>query len=617
MKKKLCGPKMWICIALVLCLISMIAVSLIQSQAGSITIKEMSWESPSGHQLSAYLYKPANATKDTPAPAVVTVEGWYNNKEMQDLYTVELARRGYVVLALDMHSHGNSESLTHADLYDGAVGVDGAVQLIASLPYVDKANIGVTGHSSGGTACNMAVAIDNERETPLIKAVLQQAGDWQDDTGADHSGDYGSRDVGLIASEYDDFYFGTYDDKGNMLTNPMHFLETDGAKKFLNFNEDGFTGTAEGGKYYTKDFDGKTSYRVIFRPTCIHPMVVFNHKCVSFAMDFFAKTLGAPNAIDPNNQIWGWKVLFNAVGLAGFFIFMVSFALAMLDTAYFGELREKELVAPRPVADKAGKGWFWGTLILGAIFSAASYMFCMNHIYTITTKFFVQTGPLTIGSWSAICGAFALIVMLVYYFCYGKSHGWSLRDTGVCMSWRKIGKTAVLAILDIVVSFSLVFFAQYFFKTDFRFYVLAVKAFGADKVLIALRFLPFFLVFYVLNSISINCFNYNTIGKKGNIVLVGLFNALGAIFIVATQYIYFYATGYQLYGLTEGQRIAPIWLFPVMVILFGSAFIARIIYKRTRNPYLAGFINAMFVVMISCSNTTTILGGAQMICTTF
>ena len=56
---------------------------------------------------------------------------------MQDLYSIELARRGYVVLALDLHSHGDSESLSIAELYDGAVGVDGAVQLIASLPYVD------------------------------------------------------------------------------------------------------------------------------------------------------------------------------------------------------------------------------------------------------------------------------------------------------------------------------------------------------------------------------------------------------------------------------------------------------------------------------------------------
>ena len=178
------NAKFFLCAALVLCLISMIGASLIQTQNHKIRIKQMTWETPAGHQISADLWIPENATAQSPAPAIVTIEGWYNNKEMQDLYTLELARRGYVVLTMDLHGHGNSESLPQDQLYEGAVGVDGAVQLIASLPYVDTERIGVTGHSSGGTAANMALPTDNEREKPLIEAILHQAADWQVDTGA-------------------------------------------------------------------------------------------------------------------------------------------------------------------------------------------------------------------------------------------------------------------------------------------------------------------------------------------------------------------------------------------------------------------------------------------------
>ena len=113
-KGRLKNSKFWLCLSLILCLVSAIVASAVQT-SGGIRIKEMSWESPSGHQLAAYLYIPQNATKDTPAPGVVTIEGWYNNKEMQDLYSIELARRGYVVLALDLHSHGDSESLSIAE----------------------------------------------------------------------------------------------------------------------------------------------------------------------------------------------------------------------------------------------------------------------------------------------------------------------------------------------------------------------------------------------------------------------------------------------------------------------------------------------------------------------
>lgn len=616
MKRKL-NARFWIVIALVLCLIGSIGASQIQTIGGKVTIKDLSWESPSGFLLSGTLYKPPTATEENLAPAVVTVEGWYNNKEMQDLYSIELARRGYVVLALDMHGHGNTEATTQDDLYKGAVGVDAAVQMIASFPYVDTTRIGVTGHSSGGTAANMAVALDNQRETPLIKCVLQQAGDWQDDTGGDHSGDYGSRDVGIIASEYDDFYFGTYDDEGNMLTNPKQFLETEGAKRFLNFNEDGFEGVAEGGKYYQKDFDGKTAYRVIYRPTVIHPLVTYSPACVSYALDFFELTLGAPRFLESDNQVWQWKAVFNGIGLIGFFIFMFSFAIALLDTPVFQVLKAKENVKPAVCKDKTGKIWFWGLAILGAVFSGWSFIFCMNNVYTKTTEFFVQTASLTMGTWCVMSGVFAAILMTIYYFAYGKKNGFSLKDSGLVLSWEQVWKTIVLALIVISVSFGLVFCSQYFFKVDYRIYVLAVKTFTADKVLIALKYLPFFLFFYVINSISVNCFNYNEIGGKWNVVILALFNALGAIFIVASQYIYFYATGYQLYGLTEGQRIGPIWLFPVMVLLFGAAVVSRILYKKTKNPYLAGLINSMFVVMITVSNTFTVLGGAQMVCTTF
>lgn len=606
--------------ALILCLVSMIGASLIQTEGHKIKIKQMTWETSAGHQISADLWIPPNATKETPAPAVITIEGWYNNKEMQDLYTLELARRGYVVLTMDLHGHGNSESLPSDQLYEGAVGVDGAVQLVADLPYVDTAKIGITGHSSGGTAANMAVAIDNERETPLIAALLLQAADWKDDTGVDHSGDYQNRSVGIIASEYDDFYFGTYNEDGSLLTSPREFMSTDDAKRFLNFNEDAasFEGEPQAAEFYERDIDGKNAKRIIYRPTCIHPAVVFSSECVGYAVDFFEEVLGAPNPLPSSNQIWQWKTAFNAAGLVGFFVFLVSFPICLLRTSYFGTLKAKDRIEAAEVKGAAGKLWFFGMLILSVLFSGISYIYVMRHLYPTTTDIFPQTGPLCIGVWSASCGIFAIILMVIYYYGYGKKHGLVLKNTGIVISIKTLLKTILLALLTVSCAFMIVFFADYFFQTDFRLWVFAVKVFDSDKVLIALRYLPFFLIFYVVNSISVNCFNYNKIGKEaGNILLLALSNSLSAIVIVAVQYIAFYNTGVVFWGLSEGERILSIWLFPVIVLLFISAIISRIIYKKTGNPYLAGIINAAVIVMISCSNTFTSLSAGALIATAF
>ena len=52
-----------------------------------------------------------------------------------------------------------------------------AVKMMATLPYVDKEKIGVTGHSNGALASRTAVLLDNEAEKPLIEAALLVSND--------------------------------------------------------------------------------------------------------------------------------------------------------------------------------------------------------------------------------------------------------------------------------------------------------------------------------------------------------------------------------------------------------------------------------------------------------
>lgn len=607
------GVKFWMCLGLVLCLISMIGASIVQTSSGNTHIEEMKWVDSAGHKVSALLYRPANATVDRPAPAIITIEGWYNNKEMQDLTSIEYARRGYVVVAVDMYGHGNSASLTEDELYaQNAIGVYSAVELVADLPYVDKGRIGLTGHSSGGAASLMAVALDNKNETPLIGAVLQQACGWVDDLGVDHMENFRGRSIGIIADLYDEFFFATYHEDGSIATGPRDFIHTEGAKNFLNFNEGAFAEEAQAGKFYEKEIEGKTAYRVIYTPNMIHPWVHFSKTAVAQGIEFFDLVFeGQPNAIAPDSQVWQVKSAFNAVGIVGFMMFLVNLLLVLLDTRFFAGLKAKENVVPLHAGSAAGKVWFFAFLGLGALFSGLSYMWSINHFYGVYTSFWPQTGPLTMGVWCALAGIFSVILMVIYYYTYGKKNGFSVKGCGVLISMEKIGKSLLLGLIAVCAAFLLLFFADYFFKVDFRLWVLTIKPFEADKVLIALRFFPLFLLFYTVNSVSVNSFNYNTIGGKiGNPLMVSLFNALGAIVFVAIQYGTFFSTGVLKWSAHEGQLISGIWLFSAIVYLLVTPLISRYIYKKTNNPYLGGFVNAVVVTMICCANTTTIIGGA-------
>ena len=46
-----------------------------------------------------------------------------------------------------------------------------------------------------------------------------------------------------------------------------------------------------------------------------------------------------------------------------------------------------------------------------------------------------------------------------------------------------------------------------------------------------------------------------------------------------------------------------LWLFPIVLILMGATYMSRYIYKKTKNPYLAGIINGIIVTIITVINT--------------
>src|ERR1700732_4815050 len=116
--------------------------------SGGIRLEDVRFKGTNGVTMSALLYIPPNATKQTPAPGILAVHGYINSRETQDGFAIEFARRGYVVLALDQTGHGYSDPPAFAN---GFGGPDGLAYL-RGLVIVDKNNIGLEGHSMGGWA---------------------------------------------------------------------------------------------------------------------------------------------------------------------------------------------------------------------------------------------------------------------------------------------------------------------------------------------------------------------------------------------------------------------------------------------------------------------------------
>ncbi|WP_241494486.1 alpha/beta hydrolase family protein [Bacillus coahuilensis] len=614
------GPKFYVIVSIVLCLISMVGASFVQTSGGQVEMKDLRWETASGHMMSALLLIPEDVSVSNPAPGIVTSHGWYNNREMQDLNYVELARRGYVVMSIDMYGHGNSDAVTPEEWANQGTGMYDAVELMADLPYVDSSNIGVTGHSNGARAANWSVKADNEKpaDEQLISSVLLVANDamytndpnepiyWSLRTGEEeYANVYGTRDVGIIAAHYDEFFFRSLN--GGNPTVPRDYIDTEYAQSFLHFGMDPakITSTRDSYSFYKQDVDGVEATRVIYNPAQIHPWNHFSKTVVESTLEYFDETMGTPDPISPSNQIWQWKALFNFIGLIGFVMFVISFTGLLVETKAFASLKASKTPTQQDAPRGVGKAWFWGGLVVSAFISGYTYLKLYPWSVENISGFFPQFPVFYIGMWSLVMGVVTLVILALSYFFFNKKAGLNLRETGVIIGFKPLLKTILLAVVVTSAAFSLVFIADYFFKTDFRLWVLTIKAFEPDKILIMLKYLPFFLAFYVANSIANNVFNYVAVGKKEwmNTALLTLFNGLSAIVLVAIQYTNFFVTG-EVY-FTSVSPIIGIWLFPIIIVIPLAAIVTRKIYRATNNPYLGGIIYAIIVTMMMASNTLT------------
>ena len=594
------NAKTLLIISLLICLVSSVGASLFQTNFYQVEYNDVTFVTESGHELDALLLVPKTATADSKAPAIVVSHGWYNNREMQDLNYVEYARRGYVVLAISMYGHGDSEVIESNSWWDdenNANGLYDGVKYLASLPFVDSGRIGITGHSNGALACREAVLQDNEG---LIAAALLVSNDavYYDDEGNFYN-QFGSRDAAIVACKYDEFFHRV---DGNP---PREYINQPTAQSFLHFgvNPEGLEKRIAG-EFYTQQIDGKDAIRSIFNPAITHPWAHFSTIVVRYSVEFFDSALDAPIDLAPSNQIWQLKALFNAIGLVGFFAFIIFAAIALLDVPYFSILKAENDVEAWPAIDGDAKKRYWGKNILGSALSIPFYFlgFIIGFIGSMFIGIWNQAGSLSIGAWSLLCGLFTFFTIRGN----NKKFPVDLEERGVRIGKEKMIRTIVLALTVAIGAYALVFISDYLLLTDFRLWCFAtIRAFDAKHLIKILLFLPFWLVYYISTSVVTNCYNYTKMGKgsRSSIAWQMFFVFIGPMTMVAIQYIKFFISGKMVLDPITG--IMGIWLFPILLILPLSVLISHLIYKKTKNPYIGGIIMALVACAMTVTNTLT------------
>src|SRR6516164_3549813 len=295
---------------------------------GGIRIEDVRFKGAKGNTMSALLYIPPNATRETPAPGILAVHGYINSRETQDGFAIEFARRGYVVLALDQTGHGYSDPPAFANGFGGA----DALAYLRGLDFVDKDNIGLEGHSMGGwTVLAAATAMPKD-----YKAMVLEGSSPGKPFAAEGSATW-PRNVALVYAQYEEF--------PDLMWGVERARDVTQSPKLQALF--GTQGPVEPGKVYGDIAQGTA--RVLFTPATTHPDEHISHQAIGYSLDWFAKTLQGGTPRPSGDQIWFRKELGTLIALVGFVVFILGVFDGLLDVPALQRLRMPQIaVASTP-----------------------------------------------------------------------------------------------------------------------------------------------------------------------------------------------------------------------------------------------------------------------------
>ena len=139
---------LWAAIFALIALIAAWTGNRIERDFGRIDVNTITFMTEEMQPMVAKLYRPKTATAAQPAPGLLALHGYQSDKEATNTFgALELARRGYVVLAIDHFGHGYSTKAPAAN--KNMSGANNGYQYLKTLPFVDNTRLGIFGHSTG------------------------------------------------------------------------------------------------------------------------------------------------------------------------------------------------------------------------------------------------------------------------------------------------------------------------------------------------------------------------------------------------------------------------------------------------------------------------------------
>jgi dienelactone hydrolase len=589
-------------LAFIVCLVVLIGAvvlaSMTQKGFGRIAVSNVTYTNYNGIVIRAKLLKPLNASSSDPAPGIVYIHGYQNNRETGDAYCIELARRGLVVLEIDAIGRGNSGipgELDDTD-FDATYGGKTSLTYLKSLAFVDGHKIGLMGHSLGA-AMVYAMALKD----PSLRALVISGFAYRDDASTRLP-----KNMLMIFGKYDEFrerMTGTKDFE-------KEWMRTDRTRKVFPVEN------PELSKTYG-EFNAGTARRV-FMPKITHLHTSHSSASVAEALKWIQQALDPPEEkwIPIENQIWPIKEWSTLVALVACLTSLLPLGLMLLRTSVFRSLHF-------PISANyscSGKAYVKPAIINGVLmwlYFPIIFVLFGIHVYLVRID---KVFPLMMTN--GIVWWFLWINIIGFFFFrrwfkkQRRENGLTLFELGLSDQEDRfslkgvfIAKTVLLATILFLFAYLVEHTLESIFIVDFRFIFPFASDLTSYRTRLWFSYFPFLLVGFLLMGIFLHGQLRQPLKSTWlkTFISWSIFNILilviPPVLFLMVQYVPLFITGTIPFVGPGGMFIAYTHnLFHIIAVLILVIPIQTWFYQLTGRIYLGAILNAALVTWMFVSS---------------
>lgn len=563
------NKKAWIAllIALAVFACSIIFAWVVDTDGGKIDVQSVYFTSnQDGSLMHGRLYVPQNATPETPAPAVLYIHGNDGDSDKYSMFSVELSRRGFVVLNMDMRNQG--QSVKNPDgVNDGTNGATEGTQYLQALSFVDSDNICIGGHSMGGTSSFSAYSLHPDwYNTVFGHAISSSFIDVADDAKVN---------VFLITSREEDDC-------------------VDWTRVADIFGYGCTVKEWEPNTVYGSFEEGNARMNLQSMHT-IHNSVYIERECIAETVNFLCNATNPVNPYDGYQQVWQWRYIWTGVALVALIFMFVPLGSILLSTPFFAPI-----IQPLPEYKGNTKGKWWVFAIITALFPPAVY-FSWSSIgdQWLPSIFAVRRATLTL-SW-ALLVAFVTVGILVVCRLFVKkedrpvweNYGLSLPKAGGLVI---LLKTLLLAAILWILVYSLLSLAYSWSLIDVRMWNNSFRVLDWRRVCRIFIYIVPFMFVYLVTGANL----HGTLRAKNGTLSLGKEMLINILMLAPFYFVWMiwfgpFAWIKQNGGIPSfaGHMYSFFWALPVTMTIIAS--ISTFFFRKTGRIYLGAFVNAWIV----------------------